>query len=70
MIAVCETVRDYGVYDNAGENAGLLFNKEDYKHSNLGSFKSKYYKTWDQYKIQNPETPESAKPTVMSYEDS
>ncbi|MFZ7121204.1 MAG: uroporphyrinogen decarboxylase [Eubacteriaceae bacterium] len=70
LIAVCETVRDYGVYDNAGQTAGLQFNKDDYTHSKIVPFESKYYRTWDQYKELNPETPESAKNTVIGYEDS
>lgn len=32
LIAVCETVRDYGVYDNPGTETGEIFRKEDYKY--------------------------------------
>jgi hypothetical protein len=67
--AVCETVRDYGVYKNAGEKAGLDFNKSDYTLSNTASFTSKYFRTWEQYKEINPLTPESAKQEVMEYEE-
>lgn len=69
LIAVCETVRDYAVYDNPGEKAGLDFNKADYTHSKLEPFESKYYRSWEEYKILNPQTPEEAKDTVMGYED-
>lgn len=68
LAAVCETVRDYGVYNNAGEIAGEQFHKEDYKHSDIPEFKSKYFKTWEQYKAENPYTPESAKDMIMASE--
>ena len=32
-------------------------------------FTSKYYKTWEQYLEENPNTPESAKDLVMRMED-
>jgi hypothetical protein len=67
--AVCETVRDYGVYKNAGEKAGLDFNQSDYTHSEVPPVESKYYRTWEQYKELNPLTPESAKKEVMDQED-
>ena len=69
LAAVCETVRDYGVYSNAGEVAGEVFRKEDYVHSEIPPFQSKYYKTWEQYLEENPNTPESAKDMVMRLED-
>lgn len=69
LAAVCETVRDYGVYDNPGEIAGEVFRKEDYQHSEVAPFTSKYYKTWEQYLEENPNTPESAKAMVMAAED-
>lgn len=69
LIAVCETVRDYGVYQNPGGQAGLQFHKEDYVHSELPPFESKYYRSWEQYLEMNPYTPESAKETVMDLED-
>ena len=67
--AVCETVRDYGVYKNAGEKAGLDFNKGDYSHSRIEPLASKYYRTWEQYKELNPLTPESAKNEVVEQEN-
>lgn len=68
LAAVCETVRDYGVYDNAGQTAGAQFRKEDYVHSEIPPFTSKYVKTWEQYLEENPNTPESAKEMVMGME--
>jgi hypothetical protein len=46
--AVTEFVRDYGVYANAGENAGLEFKKEDYAVAPAASRKleSKYLDAW------------------------
>lgn len=67
--AVAETVIEYGVYDNAGEATGEVFNKADYKFSNPAEFKSRQYRTWEQYKELYPNTPESAKELVMAAED-
>ncbi|MFZ7133281.1 MAG: uroporphyrinogen decarboxylase [Eubacteriales bacterium] len=69
LIAVCDTVRDYGFYDNAGQQSGFNFNKNDYKHSALEYFSSKYYRTWEEYKNLNPETPHSAINIVGNLED-
>ena len=69
LIAVCETVRDHGVYDNPGVKAGEEFHQEDYKHSEIPEFRSKYYRTWEEYIQEFPNTPESAKPDVMALED-
>lgn len=69
LIAVCETVRDYGVYDNPGAPTGEVFNKENYEHSDVPEFTSKYYRTWEQYLQKYPNTPESAKDMVMAAED-
>ncbi|MDO4288811.1 MAG: uroporphyrinogen decarboxylase family protein [Eubacterium sp.] len=67
--AVCETVRDYGVYDNAGESTGDVFNQADYSHSQVEDFKSKYYMTWEDYLKKFPNTPESAKAQIMAAQD-
>ena len=56
-------------YSNPGEKAGDEFRKEDYKHSDVPEFKSKYYRTWEEYKAEFPYTPESAKAQVMAQED-
>lgn len=66
--AVAKTVREYGVYDNPGERCLEEFHKEDYKPANLPQFKSRLFKTWEQYKEQNPNTPEAAKPYVEAAE--
>ena len=68
--AILETVRDYGVYKNAGEKTGIEFKKEDYKHSEIPSFTSKYFRTWEKYKELSPLTPESARKEVMDLEES
>ena len=69
LIAVCDTVRDYGVYDNPGTPTGEIFNKNEYKHSSFPEFKSKYYTTWEDYLKEFPYTPEEAKPFIMQSED-
>jgi hypothetical protein len=69
LIAVCETVRDYGVYDNPGAPTGESFNKKDYRHSDFPGFTSKYYKTWEDYIKEFPYTPDEAKPHVTQSED-
>ena len=68
LTAVCETVRDYGVYDNAGTPAGEIFSKNDYVHSEMSEFVSRHYVTWDQYLKKYPNTPENAKPIVTAAE--
>ncbi len=69
LIAVCETVRDYGVYDNPGTPTGEIFHKEDYTHSDVAPFTSKYYRTWEEYLEKYPNTPDAAKKMVMAAED-
>ncbi|NLN06123.1 MAG: uroporphyrinogen decarboxylase [Firmicutes bacterium] len=69
LIAVCETVREYGVYDNPGETAGLPFAAEDYTHSQVPPFTSKYYRNWEAYKALYPETPDSARSKVEELEE-
>jgi hypothetical protein len=69
LTAICQTVRDYGVYDNPGDQAGEEFHKEDYKHSEIPEFKSKYYRTFDDYVKEFPNTPESARADVMNLEN-
>ena len=68
--AVLETVRDYGVYKNAGEKASWqTLNPGDYKHSDVPKLTSKYMRTWEQYKEANPNTPDNAKQKVMDQEE-
>jgi len=69
LVAVCDTVREYGKYDNPGAPSGEFFNKEDYKHSGSPEFKSKYYMSWEEYIAEFPNTPIEAKTLVMQAED-
>lgn len=64
LAAIADTVRDYGVYSNPGEKVNDVFHKEDYALSPIPEFTSKYYKTWEQYKAENPNTPDSARKQV------
>lgn len=68
LIAVCETVRDYGRYQNAGQTAGEAFDRGNYSHSDMPAFTSSRYRTWEAYKKRNPETPDSARPRVEKME--
>lgn len=69
LIAVCQTVLEYGVYSNPGEKAGDEFHREDYKHSEMPEFKSRYYRSFEDYVKEFPNTPESARKNVMELED-
>jgi hypothetical protein len=69
LAAICETVLNEGKYTNVGEPTGEVFDQNDYTHSEVPEFTSKYYTTWEQYKELNPMTPEIAKNVVMSFED-
>lgn len=68
-IAVAETVRDYGVYSNAGETAGDQFNKEDYKVEPSRPFESKYFTTWEQYKSLHPQVSDLGKDKLQGLEE-
>jgi len=61
LIAVCETVLEYGVYSNAGEPTGEVFRKEDYQHSNPPEFTSKRFMSFEQFCEKYPQTPENAR---------
>ncbi|SNS37114.1 Uroporphyrinogen decarboxylase (URO-D) [Anaerovirgula multivorans] len=67
--AVAEYVRDYAVYSNIGETAGLQFNKEDYKVLPSRRLESKYFKRWDQYKVENPRVSDFGAPKLQGYEE-
>ena len=67
--AVFDTVREYGVYNNAGESTGEVFRREDYTFSDPGPIESRAYISWEKYRQMYPLTPESAKKTVMAAED-
>lgn len=69
LIALVDTINQYGEYKNAGQTAGMAFNKEDYKLSDAPAFQSKYFRTWEEYKQIHPYTPESAKEQIMALEE-
>ncbi|MEW9122626.1 MAG: hypothetical protein AB2421_07920, partial [Thermotaleaceae bacterium] len=67
--AVTECVRDYGVYSNPGETAGMQFNKEDYKALPSRKLESKYYKTWEEYKASHPEVSDFGQEKLQGFEE-
>ncbi|MDO9534624.1 MAG: uroporphyrinogen decarboxylase family protein [Bacillota bacterium] len=69
--AVTEYIRDNGVYSNAGETAGLAFNRDDYKVDPSASRKleSKYYRTWENYKAQNPKVSDLGESKLQGFEE-
>ncbi|AKL96840.1 putative uroporphyrinogen-III decarboxylase [Clostridium aceticum] len=67
--AVTECVRDYGVYSNPSEIAGMQFNKKDYKALPSRKIESKYYRTWEQYKAQNPSVSDFGAEKLQGFED-
>ena len=69
LIAVFDTVLEYGVYSDAGKQTGEIFKKEDYSFSDPAPVSSRAYISWERYKEMYPYTPESAKNTVMAMED-
>lgn len=66
--AVVNTVREYGVYDNAGESTGEVFHKDDYNPADMPEFKSEAFMTWNDYKERYPETPDNARAIIESTE--
>lgn len=65
LAAICATVRDYGVYDNAGQPSGSpVLEPTQYTHSEVPPVKSKYIMTWEQYKAANPYVPDIARERV------
>lgn len=71
LSAVTEYIRDHGVYSNAGEVAGLAFNKDDYKvdPSSHRKLESKYYRTWEDYKAENPQVSDLGKQKLQGFEE-
>ncbi|MBB6217331.1 hypothetical protein HNQ80_003450 [Anaerosolibacter carboniphilus] len=69
LFAVAECVRDYGVYSNPGETAGMQFNKDDYKALPSRKLESKYFTTWEQYKAQHPNVSELGAPKLQGFEE-
>jgi hypothetical protein len=68
--AVAETVRDYGVYSNVGETAGLKFNREDYKPSPSRKLESNYYSTWEKYRAAHSGISDFGEAKLQGFEDS
>lgn len=70
MAALSEFLYRNGKFDNAGATAGDAFDSSLYTDSGMhDNFHSKYYRTWEQYKAANPNTPESARDMVMGWEE-
>jgi len=69
LCAVAEYIRDNGVYSNAGESAGPVFNKEDYIAPELRPLESKYYTTWDQYKASHPKVSDHGANKLQAMEE-
>jgi hypothetical protein len=69
LCEVTETVRNYAVYSNSGETAGMKFNKEDYRAKPSRKLESKYYKTWEQYKAVNPEVSDFGREKLQNLEE-
>lgn len=69
LIAITQTVREYGIYNNVGATAGMSFNRDDYKASPSRPLQSKYYKTWEQYKSLHPKVSEFAKTKLQDNEE-
>ena len=69
LCEVTETVRNYAVYSNSGETAGMKFNKEDYRAKPSRKLESKYYKTWEQYKVVNPEVSDFGREKLQNLEE-
>lgn len=67
--ALSEFLRDYAVYDNAGESYGRKLNSENFAiDSAFGTFESKYLTSWDEYKTKYPMTPDSMKKHLENYD--
>ncbi|CAB1249883.1 uroporphyrinogen decarboxylase family protein [Clostridium sp. MT-14] len=67
--AVTEYIRDNANYQNAGETAGMQFNKNDYSALPSRKIESKYYSTWEQYKENYPEVSEFGKDKLQKFEE-
>ncbi|MEY7999112.1 uroporphyrinogen decarboxylase family protein [Clostridium sp. Mt-5] len=67
--AVTEYVRDHAYYSNAGETAGMQFDKNDYKAMPSRKLESKYYSTWQQYKEKHPQVSELGRAKLQGFEE-
>ena len=69
LAALTEFIRDYAVYDNAGESFGTPLNSEGFTFDEdaVALPKSKYIADWDDYKARYPLTPDFAKERFDKY---
>ncbi|MEY7999108.1 uroporphyrinogen decarboxylase family protein [Clostridium sp. Mt-5] len=67
--AVTEYVHDHAAYSDAGETAGMQFNKNDYKVLPSRKLESKYYRTWEQYREKHPKVSEFGKAKLQGFEE-
>ena len=58
-----------GIYDNAGEKYGMPLNSESFKFDLTESrtIRSKYAFNWEEYKKENPYTPDFMKADLEKY---
>lgn len=70
LCSLTEFVRDYAVYDNAGEQSGDVFRVEDYSIPTYRKPESKYFPTFDKYKEQFPSVSEFARDEFESISNS
>ncbi len=71
MNALAVYLRDHAVYDNAGQSFGKKLNCEGFKcdKDKLLNIKSKYSFNWEEFKKNNPYTPEFAQKRYQKYYD-
>ncbi|KPU42318.1 uroporphyrinogen decarboxylase (URO-D) [Oxobacter pfennigii] len=69
LVALTDFVRDYAVYQNPGQKAGMEFNTEDYKIAPSKKLESKYFTTWDQFKSSHPEVSDLGEPKLQGLEE-
>ncbi|WP_195269106.1 uroporphyrinogen decarboxylase family protein [Eubacterium sp. 1001713B170207_170306_E7] len=63
LYALTDFLRDYAVYDNAGDSYGMALNTENYRPDpSVEAFDSKYAFDWDRHQRIYPLTPEDARP--------
>jgi hypothetical protein len=67
--AVTEYIRDNSKYNNAGETAGIPFNKEDYKAEPEAPITSKYYTMAAEYKSGNDLLNDTSCAKLQSFDD-
>lgn len=67
--AVTEYVRDHAIYDNAGETAGVAFNKEDYEAAPRRQLESRYSSTLEDLMALRPDLPVDSAAKVQAMHD-